>query len=439
MIRYITQQLVKWKDIPSRMPLLLRGARQTGKSYIVEDFGTHYFDNLVTINFELNPEFKFSFRSLNPTQILQELHALTRQPIVPGKTLLFLDEIQECPQAIQSLRYFKEQIPALHVISAGSLLEFALDGDKFKMPVGRVEFLYLYPMNFIEFLYALKEDALVDMIRHASFNQQFSLAVHERCLELLRLYIIIGGMPGVVKSYIQENDLQRCQSLQINLLATFRNDFGKYANLAQQPYCQLLFNKMPDLASRHFKYVDVDPTADNRGLKTALNLLIKAGLITLVKQTSASGLPLNANINEKRFKLLFLDVGLIKAAGKLDIDILLNNNLMDIRTGAISEQFIGQSLLTIQPGYDQADLFYWQRDKKGSEAEVDYLITYKENIIPIEVKSGSTGRLRSLQLFMEEKEIPLGVCMSTNELRKEKNIAFIPLYMLSEITRLITE
>lgn len=437
MKRFITQKLLIWKESPSRMPLLIRGARQTGKTYVIEDFGQRYFENQVTINFELYPEYKSCFGSLQPENILLQLRALSRQPLVPGKTLLFLDEIQECPEAIQALRYFKEQLPDLHVVGAGSLLEFALKEAEFSMPVGRVEFLYLYPMNFIEFLYALGEDALISLLEQADFEIGLPVAIHERCLALLRLYTIVGGMPAVVQSYIQERDMERVQSLQINLLATYRHDFGKYATHVQQPYCQAIFNKMPEVVSKHFKYVDIDPGLDSRHLKSALRLLIMAGLVIPVKQCGATGLPLNANINEKKFKLLFLDIGLVKAAGKLDTAVLLQGEFLEIRDGALAEQFIGQQLLSIQPVYDQAMLFYWQRDKKGSQAEIDYLIAHKEQIIPLEVKAGSTGRLRSLQNFIQEKKVPYGIQLSAKPLQKQDKILTIPAYMVNEIPRLL--
>jgi len=439
MRRYLTKQLVKWKESASRLPLLLCGARQTGKTYLVEDFGQKYFDNIVIINFELNPEYKLCFKTLQPAQILLQLRALTHEPITAGQTLLFLDEIQECPEAIQALRYFKEQISDLHIIGAGSLLEFALKDGHFSMPVGRVEFLYLYPMNFIEFLYALGEDAIVEIIQQANFQNGLPEAIHARCLELLRWYALVGGMPAVVNSYIKERDFERIQNLQINLLATYRNDFGKYASHIQQKYCQVIFNKMPNIFSKHCKYVDIDPTIESRYLKSALSLMIQAGILTPVYQSLATGLPLNANINEKKFKLLFFDTGLMKAAGKLDSDLLLSENFMDIRTGALAEQLVGQQLLTYQPPYDHAEIFYWQRDKKGSQAEVDYLVVHRDHIIPLEVKAGSTGRLRSLHLFMEHCKSPYGIRLSTAPLKEEGKVLSIPIYMLSEVYRLLAE
>lgn len=437
MRRLLIAELVKWKNRTSRMPLLIRGARQIGKTYVVDQFGQQYFSRYVNINFELHPEYKACFETLQVDKIIQQLSIMTGLSIIPGQTLLFLDEIQECPAAIQALRYFKEQLPELHVIGAGSLLEFALSQAQFRMPVGRVEFLYLYPMNFTEFLFAVGEDKLVEFLKNVKLTDTIPTAIHHHCLEQVRLYTLLGGMPAVIKSYLLEQDIQRVQSLQIQLLATYRNDFGKYASLNAQIYCQAIFNKMPELVAKHFKYVDIDPTLDGRALKNALNLLIKAGIISPVKMTKAQGLPLNANINEKKFKLLFLDLGLVKAAGKLSADVLMKSDLLDIRGGVLAEQYVGQQLLTLPLCYTEAELFYWQRDVRGSQAEVDYILMHQEHMIPLEVKAGSTGRLRSLQMFVEEKQAPFGIKVSTSVLKVDKKIIHLPIYLLSEVERLM--
>ncbi len=437
MRRLLLQELIKWSKRPSRMPLLIRGARQIGKTYVVEQFAAANFNHHVTINFELFPEYKTCFDTLQVDKIIQQLGILTGQAIIPGQTLLFLDEIQECPEAIRALRYFKEQLPELHVIGAGSLLEFALSQAQFRMPVGRVEFLYLYPMNFTEFLYALGEDQLVDFLKNVSLTDTIPSALHEHGLAQARLYMLLGGMPAVLQSYLVEQDLQRVQALHMQLLATYRNDFGKYASLNAQTYCQAIFNKMPDLIAKHFKYVDVDPALDGRSLKNALNLLVKAGIVSPVKMTQATGLPLNVHVNEKKFKLLFLDLGLVKAAGKLSAEVLMNTQFLDVRSGALAEQYVGQQLLTLSPSYTEGELFYWQRDVRGAQAEVDYVIAYNEHIIPLEVKAGSAGRLRSLQMFLQEKQSPYGIKISTDPLKVEKNIIHLPIYLLNELMRLL--
>jgi predicted AAA+ superfamily ATPase len=437
MRRLLLDELLIWRDRPSRMPLLLRGARQTGKTYLVESFAQAAFENCVTINFELEPLYKACFESLKPEKIIQQLSALSGESIRPGQTLLFLDEIQECPPAIQALRYFKEKMPELHVIGAGSLLEFALANATFRMPVGRVEFLYLYPLSFIEFLFALNQDALVEYIKTATLENPLPGPIHDRLLEHLRYYCIVGGMPAVIASYLVEQDLQRVQSLQLQILATYRNDFGKYASQANQRYCQIIFNKIPEIFAKNFKYVDIDPTVESRSLKVALQLLFQAGIVIPVYQSNASGQPLNALVVDKKFKLLSLDVGLIKAAGKLDLNVLMDKNFLDIRSGALAEQFVGQQLLNLQPVYDKADLFYWQRDKRGSQAEIDYLIMHAGEIIPIEVKAGKAGRLRSLHAYLAEKHGKIGIKLSTENMQKQDKILMLPLYMVSEIGRLL--
>lgn len=436
MQRLLLDELIKWRNRSSRLPLLLRGARQTGKTTIIRQLGEKYFDNIVEINFELEPDLKICFEDLEPKKITNQICTIKKQKINLGKTLLFLDEIQDCPKAIQALRYFKEKMPELHVIGAGSLLEFALNQADFRMPVGRVEYLYLYPMNFIEFLMACGEDQIIEYINTVTVNEPMPDAIHNRCLELLKYYTIVGGMPEIIKNYIKNEDFMRLQSLQLQLLANYRNDFGKYASKVYQGHCQTLFNKMPELVSKHFRYVNVDPSIDSRALKIALSLLQQAGLIYSVHETQLSGLPLNAHMNQKKFKLLLLDLGLIKAAGKIDPETILNNPLLDIRNGALAEQFVAQELISYEKSFDKAELFYWSRDKRGSQAEIDYIFVNKEQIIPIEVKAGKTGRMKSMQLCLESYNLDLGVKLSYAPLELHKKILSVPLYMINQIERL---
>jgi len=437
MIRNIIKQLVTWKEQPDRMPLMLRGARQVGKSYIIEHFGKNHFNNIVIINFELQPELKSCFNSLKPQQIIQTIEAATGETVTPGETLLFIDEIQEHPIAIEALRYFKEQLPQLHVVAAGSLLEFVLNDSKFSLPVGRVEFLFLYPLSFSEFLIALGENKLCEYLASVNLTDRISEAIHLKALERLKLYFILGGMPAVVNSYIQSQDLQRCQALQAFVLNTYRGDFGKYASAANQQHCQRVFEKTPQLIAKRFKYVDVDPAVQSRELKKAVTLLRLAGVISPVHQSQATGLPLNASINEKDFKLLFLDTGLVKYVSRIEASQLLNEDLLLVNNGAIAEQFVGQELIAHQPNFDHAELYYWHKEQSKGSAEVDYIIQHNSNIIPIEVKAGKSGRLKSLHIFMQEKNSPIGVKTSQAEFDFDGKVLSLPLYMMSELKRLL--
>lgn len=439
MQRQILTYLQRWKSAVSRMPLLVRGARQIGKTYIIEHFAKTEFEDYHTINFELHPEYSRCFETLDPKQILMRIEFIAGKNITAGKTLLFLDEIQECPEAIQALRYFKEQHPDLHIIGAGSLLEFTLNESTFRMPVGRIEFLYMYPCNFMEFLKALKQEKLIGHLMQASIHSGIDTVAHQQLLKYLKIFFVLGGMPAVIQAYINGESMQRCQAIQAFILNTYRNDFGKYASQANQQYCRRIFEKAPLLIAQHFKYSDIDPDIQSRALKAALHLLIQAGLILPVYDTRANALPLNATINEKKFKVLFLDVGLVNFSTKLNADILMQDDLLLLNDGALAEQFVGQELIATQPNFQEPALYFWQRHERNDAAEIDYVMQHHNNILPIEVKSGKTGRLRSLHSFMNINKKTIGIKVSQDTLRFENNILSLPLYMISELSRIVND
>jgi uncharacterized protein len=439
MKRDIEQDLLRWKEQEGRLPLLLRGARQTGKSYVVENFGKTHFDNLVTLNFELQPELIRCFDSLDPAHILIALALAIDQKIEPGKTLLFLDEIQDCPNAIRALRYFKEKLPALHVIGAGSLLEFTLNEADFRMPVGRVQFIYLKPLSFKEYLTAFGHHTLREYLEQITLTTSIIEVAHERLLKLLKEYTILGGMPAVLQAHLSHHDMQRNQSTQTTLLHTYRNDFGKYAKQTNHKYLRPVFEKIPGLIAEHFKYSSVDPALQTRDVKNALEMLRYAGLIYPVYSTAATGVPLISLINEKKFKLLFLDVGLVMHTGKLAHKVLLQDDLLLINRGVLAEQFVGQELLAYTSCFEEAEVYFWCREQRSSQAEVDFVTTVDSHIIPIEVKAGATGRLKSLRMFMEEKKSKIGIRISQNKLSLFDNILSVPLYLIGEIPRLVRE
>lgn len=436
MKRDIEADLLEWKDSQIRMPLLLRGARQVGKTYIVETFAKAYFENFVSINFEERPEFKNCFRTLSPANIVSEIEVLADSSLVPGKSLLFLDEIQECPEAIMALRYFKEKMPALHVIGAGSLLEFALNDEEFRMPVGRVQSLYLKPMSFDEFLDATGRSKLRTYLSQTTLDNPPSEAIHTQALECVREYVVLGGMPAVIDAYCRIKSIRNCQTIQTVLLTTYRNDFGKYAKHTQVKHLQKVFQQTPGLIGKSLKYSYIDSESPSREMKMAIGKLCDAGLITRVYATHASGIPLFAGINEHKSKLFLLDIGLVNRAMLLDTEVLFQQDMMLINQGALAEQLVAQELLAHQDRHDVGQLFYWVRDKRGSEAEVDYVISIGEQIIPVEVKSGSTGRLKSMRVFMDEKKSVLGVRISQKPLHFEKGLLSLPLYLISQLNRL---
>lgn len=439
MHRSIEKQLLRWKDQVNRMPLLLRGARQVGKSFLLLAFGNKYFANTIHINFEKKPVFKRAFLTKNPQQICNTLALMTNQEIKPNHTFLFLDEIQECPEAIEALRYFKEEMPGLHVAGAGSLLEFTLNDEQFHMPVGRIQFYYLKPCSFTEYLMALGNDKLIGFLQQVNYKNATEIALHEHLLTLMRQYLVLGGMPAVIKQYLDTSDYLQCQEIQANLFNTFRGDFGKYSKQAQHKYLQALFEEAPKLVGQHFHYVDVDPHMQSRDLKLALQALCDAGLIYQIFSGNANGLPLNAALNKKKFKLLFLDVGLVQYTNHLSPQLLLSEDFFALKRGALVEQLVGQELLTLFPFYEAGELFFWERNKPGSSSEVDYVIHVDDLIIPVEVKVGATGRLKSLRIFMEEKKSILGIRISQQPLYFENKILSVPLYMVNEIPRLVKE
>ncbi len=437
MRRDIEKELILWKAQKEKYPLIIRGARQVGKSYLVETFGKTHFQNNVIVNLEFQPQLKDCFKSLDPSEIINKLQLLLSVQIKEDNTLLFLDEIQECPQAIMALRYFKEKMPKLSVIAAGSLLEFALRSPDFKMPVGRVLFLYLEPLSFSEYLDATGNQNLRRFLSDVKLTDSIDDVIHKKLLELLRIYIIVGGMPAVLNEYLSSKDLMNCQRIQTALLQTYRSDFGKYAKISQHKYLQKVFDTAPRMVGQRIKYSTIDPDNRSRDLKNALNLLTLAGIVRPIYLTKASGLPLGAQINEQKFKLNFLDVGLMQNSCGLQGRLSIEEDFMQINAGSVAEQFVGQELTAYSDRHQQVSLYFWAREKKGSMAEVDYVINIGPDIFPVEVKSGKEGRLKSLRMFIEEKKSRLGIRFSQDKLSYYNKILSIPLYMIEQLPRLV--
>jgi len=335
------------------------------------------------------------------------------------------------------LRYFKEKMPELHVIAAGSLLEFTLNAPDFRMPVGRIQSLYLKPLSFYEYLAATGNDQWLNYLKNITLEEPFDELLHQKLMDRLKEYLLLGGMPAVLQSFLQHGSYQLCQEKQAALLETYRGDFGKYAKHTDHKYLQLLFAKAPGLIGQTIKYSSIDQNVQSRDLKRAIHLLTCAGIIHPVFSTQASGLPFSTTQRDNKFKLLFLDVGLVQYTTRLSADILLASDVLLLNRGMLAEQFVGQELLMMMPAYERADLYYWEREKVGSMAEVDYVINVGSTILPLEVKSGKTGRLKSIQVFLNEKNSPLGVRISQHPLSYERNILSLPLYMIAELKRFV--
>jgi hypothetical protein len=439
MKRDIEKELFIWKNQSERLPLLLRGARQVGKSYIVEEFGKKAYENAVVVNFEFQPELKQCFVTLNPIEIINKLQMLMGVTVEAEKTLLFLDEIQECPNAIMALRYFKEQYGKLAVIGAGSLMEFTLSSPDFRMPVGRVQFMYLEPLSFGEFLSASGNEQLRKYLGEIHLNSTIDDVIHNKLMDLLRIYLIVGGMPAVVKEYLNSKNYLNCQRLQNSLLQTYRSDFGKYAKNSEHKNIQKVFDEAPRLVGSRIKYSNIDPETKSRDLKNALNLLKLSGIVHPIYATAASGLPLGAQANETKFKLNFLDVGLMQNACGLQKQLSVTNDFIQVNAGAVAEQFIGQELSAYFDSYLEHNLFFWARDKKSSSAEVDYVVAVDSLILPVEVKAGKTGTLKSLKIFIEEKKSPFGIRFSQEKPSFFDKVLTLPLYMAEQMQRLAKE
>jgi predicted AAA+ superfamily ATPase len=431
--RIVFEALIRWKKSPQHKPILLRGARQVGKTYIVRELGK-LFPDFVEINFELLPEAgKIFDRDLLPDRIIRDLSLFLGRKIEPGHTLLFFDEIQTAPKAIQTLRYFYERLPQQHIVGAGSLLDFEL--EKIGMPVGRVTSLYMFPMSFIEFLAAKSEPLLIEMILEHDVKTKVSEAVHTKMLHLLGEFFAIGGMPEAVQCWLDTEDLNKCGAIHRTIIDSFRQDFNKYATKFQIKYLDVLFSAISALLGQKFKFSNIPGEYRKRDLLPALDLLIKAGVAHKIIHSSGVGIPLGATANGDKFKMLFLDIALAQTNLGLDTTSwLLDPELNLINKGAITETFVGQELLAYGLFDMKAQLYYWHREAKSSNAEIDYLIQRQNQVVPIEVKSGAPGKLKSLKIFLDDhKKSEYCVRFSSLNYTVTNDIQNIPLYAVAKV------
>jgi predicted AAA+ superfamily ATPase len=433
--RQIDNNLQDWKHSVSRKPLLLRGARQVGKSSSVREFGKQ-FEYYLEINFEKKEHqdvAKIFERSSSPKRVVDELYAMFGVPITPGKTLLFLDEIQMCVSAISSLRFFYEEMPELHVIAVGSLLEFALE-ELPSFGVGRIRSLFMYPLSFDEYLRAMGYTALADMIRQSSPVQPLSESLHHQCLQHLVRYIVVGGMPEVVAAGVKGSSLHECQQILDDLILTFNDDFAKYKTRMPSSQLREIFLSVMEQTGHKFIYTHASQTTKHEQIKNAVELLTMAGLVYPVTHTSANGIPLAAEINHKIIKYITFDTGIMQRFLQLDIsEILLADNLAQINKGSVAEMFVGLEIVKSMPCNQPSQLYYWQRERHGSQAEVDYIVQQDTTIIPIEVKAGTKGAMQSLYLFMKEKNRAKGIRTSLENFGIIDNVEIYPMYAISNI------
>jgi len=410
MHRLALEYLKEWTTRSSRKPLVVRGARQVGKSYLARMLAAEVFENLLEINLETDVDAPSLFESKEPSRIVDLLEARYGTVVTPGRTLLFLDEVQAAPELFSCLRYFLEKMPQLHVVAAGSLLDFALDDHRFSMPVGRIEYLHLGPMNFEEFLTALGKDKLREFVCGFVPGQEVPEALHNELMRLARLFLVVGGMPASVRAFVQSGGPRESEGVKQSILSTYRDDFAKYGRQADRSRLEKVFTRVPRLVGRKFMYSRVDREERSRELGKALDMLCLARVTHRVRHSDANGIPLGAEADDRCFKVLFMDVGLLcRSCGLSILDIEGAEDVMLINAGAACEQFVGQHLLHSGEFYDEPEVHCWMRQKSQSSAEVDYVISVGENVVPVEVKAGKTGTLKSLHLFLRKKGRDFGL------------------------------
>lgn len=443
--------LQNWAQRPKRKPLIIRGARQVGKSTLVNLFAQQSGLGLVLLNFERNPEYAQVFTSKDPAQAVNMLALLFNQSITPGKSLLFLDEIQAQPAVLGALRYFYEEMPDLHIIAAGSLLDFELASPSFSMPVGRISYLHMGAMNFTEFLVAVGKNKLAQFVKTWQVGMEIPPVLHTELMQWLRRHMAVGGMPEAVAAFAESGSYQACEEIKQDLLATFTDDFAKYAKATDQELIRTVFRKVPAVLGQKIKYVDMHRERKTTDVARVIGQLCQARVITKVTHTAANGLPLSAEENPAFFKLLFLDTGLVSSVLNLSYQALQAEDLMLVNAGALAEQYVGQALLNSLEAHEHPYIHYWAREQRSSSAEVDFVIACERHVVPVEVKAGKSGSLKSLHVFLKEKPSPLAVRFNADlpsvlagvhplENGQAKNYVLLslPLYLAGECRRVVT-
>jgi hypothetical protein len=432
MYRYAMEFLKEWKAREGRKPLVLEGARQVGKTWLLKEFGRTEFENVAYVRMEDNEAMARLFEgSLDPRSLLQGISLYTGQTINPQTTLVVLDEIQAVPRALTALKYFNEDAPEYAIAVAGSMLGVAMHAG-ISFPVGKVEFHRLYPMSFREFLLATGNNRYVDLIDRCDFGMMSTF--RERFAEQLKLYYYVGGMPEVVEVYRTTGDFDRVRQLQKNILESYENDFSKHASKADAERARLIFNSIPrQLAkeTKRFSYGVVKKNLRGREAEPVIRFLVDAGLVTVVDKVSAPGMPLAAYQNETGFKVFTLDIGLLCAQADLDRRTLLEgSSIFTHFKGSLTEQYVCQQLVSdcgLKP-------YYWLSDKNTSE--IDFLYQFDGEVVPVEVKAEENLRAKSLALFCKKYGLENAIRLSLADYREESWMTNVPLYAVSALTHL---
>ena len=449
--RIIDRHLSEWAARPVHKPVLLRGARQVGKSTAVRHLGES-FKYFVEINLEKQPDYIELFKKdLDVKRIVPQMAAMCGTPIIANETLLFIDEIQESQEAIMALRYFKEDMPDLHVVAAGSLLEFVLD-DIPTFGVGRIHSMYMFPMTFDEFLQANGEQLLLDARRQANADSPLPTPLHDKLVGLVRTFMLVGGMPESVAKWAETHDYLQCQEVQDDIITGYEADFPKYKKKVDPQLLVATMRSAATQATNKFVYSQVAGGYKTAEVKKALDLLIKAGILIPVTHTDGNGLPLGDEADESYRKMLLLDTGLMLRLLNMSMgDIssitthILTATAADlVNKGPMAEMLAGLEVLHYLSPNIRHDLFYWVRQAKNSLAEIDYLLSRDMKVLPLEVKAGVQGGMKSLWDFMRDKKLSQAIRCSLENFGKfdyidlkadnaVRHIEIVPLYAISQM------
>ena len=427
MRRLIFDKLIEWKNSSSRKPLLLKGARQVGKTYALLEFGRNYYDNVVYLHFEGNTETlnKIFAPDLNPKRIIEEISVYAKQTIFPNKTLIIFDEIQACEQALTSLKYFAEEAPEYHIVAAGSLLGLAINRGKFSFPVGKVDMLTMYPMSFEEFLLATNNDTLIEKIRF-SFSSFTPLAdvYHNLAFELYKKYLVVGGYPAVVKTYLETEDFDSVRSVQADISDSYIADMTKYATPNETIRSIAIFNTLPSQLAKEntkFQYAVIKSNARAKDYELSLQWLKASSVVLENIKITEGKLPLSVYEQIDSFKIYYSDVGLLCfKSGTLPQDILVNSSISDRARRLLAENYVAEQL--VAQGYR---LNYWESDGK---AELDFVIRQNDSVVPVEVKSADNVRGKSLKVFIDKYSPSYSIRISARNFGFENGIKSVPLY-----------
>lgn len=428
------EKLVAWKKQVKRKPLILMGARQVGKTFVLKKFGEQEYENVVYLNFEDMPRLSKLFEaSLSPEVILRALTIEMDTEIVAGKTLIIFDEVQECPNALNSLKYFCENAPDQHIVAAGSLLGVKLEHTK-GFPVGKVQFLSLYPLSFLEFLEATEKERLLNFITDLKNASPLPPNIHEKLLDLFKEYLFVGGMPEAVSEYLESRDLTKVREIQEAILSAYSLDFAKHAPKEQIMKISQVWDAIPGQLAKEnkkFIYSALREGARAKEFEVAIQWLMEAGLIYKTSVVTVPKIPLSAYADFNIFKVYLVDVGLLGAMSHLSAKtIIYENELFQEFRGAIVENYVAQEL-----AHSHYPLFYWTSEGK---AELDFVLEHDDRIYPLEVKSGNSTKKKSLRVYGDSYKPKLLIRTSPMNLKKDGDVLNCPLYLLEKLGSLIT-